>query len=228
MSLQFCCLAKNFSEVNPVAPTLLCCTPRLASMPNMVKNAQVVLSGESEAMATSLLNAGAKKVFLGEAALMDSTVVTRMVHKFGSARIGLHVPVQRQAVSWSFDTKSNEDFNVVTPSLCEPVWEVLKANGEPTGVRAANWISAMLQHGAGTVLLRADICDDTDLNLCAGLVETLGDKLWVAPLTDAVPPIADWINFGQVTQLALPLALYHRRHALVPRATVSSAPMTMT
>lgn len=223
MSVQYCCLAKNFSEVNPVAPTFLCCTPRLASMPNMVKNAQVVLGGESEAMATSLLKAGAKKVFLGEAALMDSTVVTRLVHAYGSERIGLHVPVQRQVVSWSFDTRSNEDFNVVTPSLCEPVWEVLNTHGAPTGVCAASWINVMLQHGVGTVLLRANICDDTDLNLCAGLVQDVADKLWVAPLTDTNPPIADWINFGQVTQLVLPTALYHRRHSLVPRATVSSA-----
>jgi len=228
MSVQFCCLAKNFSEASPAQPTLICCSPRLASVPSLVKNAQVVLSGESEATAATLLNAGAKKVFLGEVALFDSSVVTRLVQAFGSARIGLHVPVQRQSVNWSFETESNADFNVVTPSLCEPVWEVLKANGEPSGVRAANWISAMLQHGVGTVLLRSDMGDDTDLNLCAGLVEAVGDKLWVAPLTDAVPAMADWINFGQVTQLALPTALYHRRHALLPRAVAVSAPLATT
>lgn len=225
MSVQFCCLAKNVSEVNPVTPTFVCCTPRLATMPHMVMNAQVVLSGESEAMATTLLHAGAKKVFLGEAALFDSTVVSRLVHAFGSERIGLNVPVQRQSVSWSFETESNEDFNVVTPSLCEPVWEVLKANGESSSVRAVSWIKAMLQHGVSTVLLRADIGDDTDLNLCAGLVETVGDKLWVAPLTDIAPALADWVNFGQVTQLALPVALYHRRHTLVPRNAGISTPV---
>lgn len=217
MSVTFCCLARNSSEVNPVAPTFLCCSPRLALMQSIVVNAQVLLAGESEDMAATLLNAGAKKVFLGEAALFDSAVVTRLVHRFGSERIGLHVPVQRQSVSWSFETESNEDFNVVTPSLCEPVWEVLKANGESSGVRAATWMDAMLQHGIGTVLLRADIRDDADLNLCAGLVETVGDKLWVAPLNDPAPPLADWVAFGQVRQLALPAALYHRRHALVPR-----------
>lgn len=217
MSVQFCCLAKNFSELNPVVPSFVCCTPRLASMSNQVMSAQVLLAGESELVATALLNAGAKKVFLGEIALFDSSVVTRLVHQFGSERIGLNVPVQRQSVSWSFETVSNEDFNVVTPSLCEPVWEVLKANGEPSGVRAAGWIDVMLHHGVSTVLLRADISEDADLNLCAGLVESLGSKLWVAPLNDPQPPIADWVAYGQVRQLALPAALYHRRHALVPR-----------
>ena len=222
MSVQFCCLAKNFSELNPVVPSFVCCTPRMASMPNQVMKAQVLLAGESELVATALLNAGARKVFLGEIALFDSTVVTRLVHQFGTERIGLQVPVQRQSVSWSFETESNEDFNVVTPSLCDPVWEVLKANGETSGVRAAGWIDAMLHHGVSTVLLRADISDDADLNLCAGLVESLANRLWVAPLNDLHPPIADWVAFGQVRQLALPAALYHRRHALVPRGSAAS------
>jgi hypothetical protein len=226
MSVQFCCLAKNISELSPVAPTFLHCSPRLLSVPHMVANAQVVLHGESESMACALLNAGAKKIFLGEIALYDSSVVSRLVRAFGVQRIGLHVPVQRQSVSWSFETESNEDFNVVTPSLCEPVWEVLKANGESSGVRAASWINAMLHHGVSTVLLRADIADDIDLNLCAGLVETVGDRLWVAPLSEATPPVADWVNFGQVTQLALPAALYHRRHTLIPREAVASAPIS--
>ncbi|MDD5029472.1 MAG: HisA/HisF-related TIM barrel protein [Rhodoferax sp.] len=226
MSVQFCCLAKNFSEASPAQPTLICCTPRLASVPSLVKNAQVVLAGESEAAATSLLQAGAKKVLLGEAALFDSSMVTRLVQAFGSARIGLHVPVQRQSVSWSFETESNADFSVVTPSLCEPVWEVLKASGEPSGVRAANWVNAMLQHGVSSILLRADMTDDADLNLCAGLVETVGDKLWVAPLTDTPPVLADWIEFGQVSQLALPAALYQRRHALVKRTALTGQNLT--
>jgi hypothetical protein len=68
------------------------------------------------------------------------------------------------------------------------------------------------------VLLRADICDDTDLNLCAGMVEALGDKLWIAPLHDPAPAVADWISFGQATQLALPMALYQRRQEFQPQA----------
>lgn len=223
MSVRFCCLAKNFSEVTPAVPAFQHCSARLLAVPSQVLNAQVVLHAEPEDMAVSLLNAGAKKVFLGETALYDSTVVSRLVQLFGSQRIGLHVPVQRQSVSWSFETESNEDFNVVAPSLCEPVWEVLKANGESSGVRATGWIEAMLHHGVGCVLLRADISDDADLNLCAGLVETLGDKLWVAPLTDANLPLADWVSFGQVKQMALPTALYQRRHTLIPRTPSTPA-----
>lgn len=217
MSVQFCCLAKHPGEVLPVVPTLLHYTPRLPTMAHALARARVVLGAESEATATSLLDGGAQRVFIGEAALRDSGVVERLLQRYGASRIGLHVPVQRQSVSWSFETESNADFSVVTPSLCEPTWEVLHANGESSGVRAAAWMEAMRQLGVQTLLMRADICDDTDLNLCAGMVETLGNTLWVAPLHDAAPPIADWIRFGQATQIALPVGLYHQRHALLPR-----------
>jgi hypothetical protein len=189
----------------------------LLSISHAVVRANVVLNAESDVVAASLLDAGAAKVFLGEIALLDGSVVPRFVKRFGAGRIGLHVAVQRQSVSWSFDTESNADFRVVTPSLCEPTWEVLRANGERSGIRANSWIDEMLRCGLQTVLLRADICDDTDLNLCAGMVEALGSKLWVTPLNDPAPPIADWIRFGQATQIALPVALYHRRHSLLPR-----------
>ncbi|MDD2924746.1 hypothetical protein [Rhodoferax sp.] len=217
MSVQFCCLAKNWAEVNPVAPTFLHFTPRLLAMSQAMVRAQVVLAAESEATAVQLLTAGASRVFLGEAALRDGDIITRLIQRFGPARVGLHVPVQRQAVSWSFDAVSNEDFNVVTPSLCEPVWEVLQADGVPSGCRAASWIGDMVDRGVQTVLVRADMGDDADLNLCAGMVELLGDKLWMAPLHDSTPQIGDWVNYGQVRQLALPTALYLRRHALLPR-----------
>lgn len=217
MSVQFCCLAKHPGEVLPVVPTFLHYTPRLPTMAHALARAHVVLGAESEVTAAALLDGGAHRVFIGEAALRDGDVVGRLLKRFGPARIGLHVPVRRQSVSWSFETESNADFSVVTPSLCEPTWEVLHANGESSGVRAAAWMEAMQQLGVQTILMRADICDDTDLNLCAGAVETLGDKLWISPLHDAAPPIADWIRFGQATQIALPIGLYHQRHALLPR-----------
>lgn len=215
MSVQFCCLARNLGEVAPIVPTLLHYTPRLPSIPHAIAQAQVVLDAESEATAAALLSAGASRVFVGEAAWLDGGSVPRLLKRFGAARIGLHVPVRRQSVSWSFETESNADFRVVTPSLCEPAWEVLKADGESSGIRAKTWIEEMLRSGVQTVLLRADMGDDADLNLCADMVETLGSKLWLAPLHDVAPAIADWINYGQATQIALPAALYHRRHELL-------------
>jgi hypothetical protein len=119
-------------------------------------------------------------------------------------------------VTWSFDTVSNADFRVLTPSLCEPGWEILRADGSATGIEVAWWLGEMKKRGASTVLVQVDIGDDADLNLCAGLVEKLGDRLWIAPHRQAEPVLADWVAYGKVAQIALPPALFARRTDLLP------------
>lgn len=176
----------------------------------------VVLSAGDEARAIALLNAGTRQVLLGEAALRDADLVPRLVAQFGPGRVGVFVPARRIEVSWSFDTVSNADFRVVTPSLGEPAWEILRADGSATGVRADWWLGEMKKRGASTVLVQVDIGDDTDLNLCAGLVEALGDLLWLAPRGQAEPLLADWETYGKAAQIALPPGLFARRAELLP------------
>lgn len=223
MNTRFCCLARSHGEIERATPTLVHYTPSLAVGFISVVRAGVVLGAESEATAAALLDAGISKVFVGEAALRDASVMRRLLQRFGPERLGLHLPVARQAVSWSFDTDSNADFSVVTPSLCAPAWELLRANGEPAGLLAEGWVAAMVRHGVSSVLMRVDMRDDEDLNLCAGMVELLGDKLWLAPLAERNPAITDWIRYGQATQLALPSALYHRRQEFLPRTNDAAA-----
>lgn len=173
--------------------------------------AAIVLPDGNGARADALLAAGARRVLIGEAALIDGELIERLAEKHGKKRVGLYVPVRMLAVDWSFETVSNADFKVVTPSICEPTWEILRADGSGTGTHAAWWIGQMLDRGAQMVLLRADIKDDTDLNLCAGLVDKLGDQLWITPLPNTIPLFGEWIEFGKVGQLALPPDLYQRR-----------------
>lgn len=168
----------------------------------------VVLADGDEQRVATLLAAGADCVFVGEAALLDSTVVDRLVAAHGAERIGIYAPLRRQTVSWSFETVSNADFKTVTPSHCEPAWEVLRADGSGTGSLASWWLTAMRELGATRFLVQVDIQDDTDLNLCAGLVEDLGNALWIGPLLDPAPRVADWVDFGQCRQLALPAAIH--------------------
>ena len=185
--------------------------------------AAIVLADGKEARAHALLDAGARRVLIGEAALIDGAIIERLAEKYGKQRVGLYVPVSMLAVDWSFETVSNADFKVVTPSICEPTWEILRADGSGTGTHADWWIGQMLARGAQMVLLRADIKDDTDLNLCAGLVEKLGDQLWITPLPNTTPPLSEWIEFGRVGQLALPPDLYQRRGEWPCLATLKSA-----
>lgn len=178
--------------------------------------AAIVLAREDEARADALLAGGAGCVLLGEAALLDSGVVERLAGRHGSERVGVYVPARRLAVSWSFDTTSNADFKVVTPSVCEPAWEVLRADGSGSGAYAGWWIGEMFKRGASLALVRVDIQDDADLNLCAGLVEDLGERLWLGPLADPAPNLDEWTTYGRLGQLALPAdqfeayALHHQ------------------
>lgn len=172
--------------------------------------AAIALLREPEARAEALLAAGAACVLLGEAALLDSGVVERLAGRYGPGRIGVYVPARRLAVSWSFDTTSNADFKVVTPSVCEPAWEVLRADGSGSGAYAGWWIGEMVKRGAGLVLVQVDIEDDADLNLCAGLVEDLGERLWLGPLTDPAPRLDEWTTYGRLGQLALPADQFER------------------
>jgi hypothetical protein len=179
--------------------------------------AGILLAGDDELRAATLLAAGAECVFVGEAALLDSAVVDRLVAAHGAERIGIYAPLGRQTVSWSFETVSNADFKTVTPSHCEPAWEVLRTDGSGTGTLAHWWLKAMRELGAARFLVRVDIRDDTDLNLCAGLVEDLGDTLWIGPLQDPAPYLAQWVDYGQCRQLVLPDVVFAQCADLLSR-----------
>jgi hypothetical protein len=172
--------------------------------------AGIVLESGDAARAATLLAAGTPCVFVGEAALRDSGSIERLIAAHGGDGVGIYAPARRQAVSWSFETVSNADFKTVAPSTCEPAWEVLTAAGESTGTLLHWWLTALRDLGVTQFLVRVDIDDDTDLNLCAGLVETFGAQLWLGPLTDAAPRLDDWIAYGQCRQLALPSELFAR------------------
>jgi hypothetical protein len=150
----------------------------------------------------AILNAGAPRVFIGEGALLDSALIGELAAEFGSGRIGLYVPMRRMQVSWSMDTVSNADFRVMTPSVCEPCWEILRADGTRSGTHAAWWIGEMFRLGASSALMRVDMADDADLNILAGLTERWGERLWLAPLADPAPDFAAWVELGGARQLA--------------------------
>lgn len=172
--------------------------------------ATIVLPSGPAQRAEALLAAGAACVLMGEAALLDSTLIGRLAARHGSHRVGVYAPARRLESHWSFDTTSNADFRVVTPSVCEPAWEVLRADGSGTGALVGWWLAEMCKRGASLALVRADIRDDADLNICAGLVEDLGDHLWLGPLTDMEPKLDEWTAYGRLGQIVLPRESFSR------------------
>ncbi|UCH47203.1 MAG: hypothetical protein JSU95_14045 [Betaproteobacteria bacterium] len=186
--------------------------------------AGIVLETGDEIRAATLLAAGAPIVLVGEAALRDSGVVKRLIVAHGGERVGAYAPARRQAVSWSLETDSNADFKIVAPSTCEPAWEVLTAAGAGSGTLLHWWLAALHDLGATQFLVRADIGDDADLNICARLVESFDERLWLGPLADATPRLEEWITYGQCRQLALMPDLFARMDANETEGNTSCAP----
>lgn len=232
MNAEIACLAAAGEALPEDAAVAFVCdaaaAARLATRPPPAPPATpavlagVVLPTEGEARAAQLLEAGAGRVFVGAAALADCGVVERLAQRFGTACVGVYVPAQRMEVSWSFETVSNADFKVVTPSVCEPCWEILRADGSASGTRVHWWLGEMMRRGASAALLRVDIGDDADLNLCAGLAEAVGgdrgERLWLGPLHETAPALADWVAYGRLARIVLPPALFARRSELLPPA----------
>ncbi len=174
--------------------------------PGDLSLASVILPLGGEARARELLAKGAERVLFAEAALLDGDLVRRMAETFGPERVGVWLPVKRMDVSWSLDMVSNADFKCMTPSIGEPGWEVVKANGDRTGTDAAWWLGMMLERGASLALLSADYQDDFDHNICATMVERYGDRLWLSPLTQQGDEWGAhaWHTFGAASRLVLP------------------------
>ena len=184
----------------------------------------LLLPSQGEDRARELLARGSPGVYVGEAALLDSGVIERLARDFGPQRIGVYVPAKRMGVSWRLDPVSNADFKVMTPSVCEPCWEILMADGRRTGTIASWWIEEMFKLGVSAALVRADIRDDADLNICATLGEQCGERLWMGPLEDEDSRFAEWVSLARVSRLAVPENVYQANEQLAALRSAVIAP----
>lgn len=167
----------------------------------------IVLPSQGRSLAQGLLEMEARCIYLGEAALLDGGLVASLAEGYGSERIGVFVPASRMEVSWSLETQSNADFKTLAPSLCEPAWEILRADGSRTGTFVHWWLAAMFERGASSAIVQVDMTDDVDLNLCATLVEAFGDRLRFAPRSPAGNDLNDWVNWGKAMRLGIPFSV---------------------
>ena len=172
-------------------------------LPESLQQITIVLDQGSEARASELIALGAERVLLADAALLDSTAVVRLVQQHGAERVGVWLPVKKRQIYWAIDYISNEDFNCLTPSFGKAGWEVVKSDGTSTGTDAEWWVSEMLSLGASMVLISVDAQDD-DLNICAGLMENHGEKLWFTPWQLPDADLEPWVRYGRVRRLVLP------------------------
>ncbi len=173
------------------------------AIPAALQGLIIVLERSSEMRARELLECGAARVLLADAAMLDSTVVSRLSQEYGTHRIGVSILAAKRHIFWSLDTISNADFRCLTPSAGKAGWEIVMSDGTATGTDAEWWLGQMFSLGASMALIRADIQDE-DLNLCAGLMESYGNKLWFSPWQHPDADLEPWVRYGQIRQLLLP------------------------
>lgn len=208
----------RWAETGEHAAEEMCFMLDAPGMPESLAGMHVAMAEGDESRADELLARGAAGVLLGDLALLDSTAIERLVQKHGGERIGIWVRAAKRHVTWTLDRNmysSNADFNCLTPSLCAPGWEALKTDGTGCGSSVEWWLEQMLGLGASTALISMDMQDD-DLNICAGLIEQHGTKLWFSTREQPETDLEPWVRWGQVRQLVLP-AVNNRDEAEMAR-----------
>ncbi len=167
-------------------------------------NARVVLARDGLDRAAELIEAGARQVLFGDAALRDSAIVRQAVQAFGTERVGAWLPAHRMPVHWALDRESNADFSCVVPTCPVPRWEVLLSDMKPTGTDAIWFAGQMRGMGASAIVFAIDMEDDADLALCAEAADCLGDCLWLTYLRRGAADYLSWVRYGQARNLILP------------------------
>jgi len=107
-----------------------------------------------------LLNAGADKVSINTAAVLDPTLVVEAAGRFGSQCIVVAVDARR------------------VPDTTPPRWEVFTHGGrKPTGIDAVEWGRQMQDAGAGEILLTSMDRDGTKAGFDIELTRAFSDGL---------------------------------------------------
>lgn len=176
-----------------------------ADLPESLAQLNVAMNAGGEARAVELLERDAKRVLLGGLALNDAAAVERLVAQYGGERIGIWVRACRTSVSWTLAAETpNAGFKCMYPSSPVAAWDVLQDDGTSTGTDAEWWIGQMIERGISLVLVSNDMQDE-DMNICATLVLSHGEKLWFSARLEPHADLEPWVHWGQVRQLVLPM-----------------------
>lgn len=176
------------------------------NLPAHVRGVSIIVDAEHEEVARSALEGGATRVFLSGTSARMGDIVARLASDFGAERLGVWADVAPMEVRWRLETESNADFKTLAPSMPEPCWEMLAADGTRTGHRVDYWLERMFDSGATAALVRTDLAtyDDRDLNVCAGLVERFAERLWMTPASAAECSLDEWTRYGHASRFVLP------------------------
>lgn len=190
--------------------------------PSSCEGLSVIVDEAAGDAAAELLARGASMAFVAGAPARMGECVPRLAAQVGAPRVGVLVEAAPMEVRWCLECESNADFKTMAPSMPESCWEVMAPEGIRTGIRVDHWLRTIFAKGATAALVQADLSEarDSDLNVCAGLVEEFGARLWLAPSGSAPCDLQPWMQLGRARRFVL--APEWQRALLAQRALEAS------
>lgn len=141
--------------------------------------------------ATQLIQAGAEKVSINSAAVMDPELVTQISRRFGRCATVVNIDPKRVPV---VDEMQNLETSWVGPgaSWCGPLmppgaerpggvwWQVFIHGGRrPTGLEAVAWAKEVEQLGAGEIVLTSMDADGTQAGYDLEITRTVAESVHI-------------------------------------------------
>ena len=143
----------------------------------------------------NLLHAGADKVSINTAAIVNPELVKEAAERFGSSTIVVAV-----------DAKRVEDVSTEH-------WECFTHGGrKPTGINAVEWAQKMSAYGAGEILLTSMDCDGTkqgyDIPLTCAVAEHVSANVVASGGVGTLEHLADGLTRGKADAV-LAASIFH-------------------
>jgi len=139
----------------------------------------------------SLLHAGADKISINTAAILQPEFVRQAVERFGSSTIVVAVDAKRSGDHWECFTHGGR---------------------KPTGINAVDWARRMSDYGAGEILLTSMDCDGTkngyDIPLTATVAEAVTANVVASGGVGTLEHLAEGLTKGKADAV-LAASIFH-------------------
>ena len=170
---------------------------------------------------TRLVQAGAEKVSINTAAVVDPQIVTQTADRFGRCATVVNIDPKRVPREQYLQHVEQIDDPALRPdpdALGDVVFEVHTHGGRtPTGLEAVTWARRVVERGAGEILLTSMDADGTkdgyDIELTRAIVEATGVPVVASGgcgspqhMVDVLKPIAEG---GAGASAALAASIFH-------------------
>jgi cyclase len=153
----------------------------------------------------TMLNAGADKVAINTAAIVNPDLVREAAQRFGS-----------QCIVVAIDAKRVDDLNGA------PRWEIFTHGGrKPTGIDAVAWAKKMADFGAGEILLTSMDRDGTKNGFELGVTRAITDAVDIPVIASGGVGTLDHLVDGVLlggADAVLAASIFHFGQFTVPQA----------